>query len=239
MQKYITDCCFAGLKVSVFHNYANLTKFLSDYLITCPTDIEIDITTGDIDYEKEKSDAIYPDYYLESLAFLRKFCSCAADYGIVLFHSCAVVCDEKAYLFTAPSGTGKSTHADLWCKLLGKKVKILNGDKPFIKFMGDIPYAYGSPFDGKEHLSYNGSAEIAGICFLHQSRDNSIEMVTSSEAFRWAYPQTLKPEGTAQCKKAVETIIRLINKVPLYSLGCNISTEAARLSYETMTGEKI
>ena len=139
MQKYITDCCFAGLKVSVFHNYANLTKFLSDYLITCPTDIEIDITTGDIDYEKEKSDAIYPDYYLESLAFLRKFCSRAADYGIVLFHSCAVVCDEKAYLFTAPSGTGKSTHADLWCKLLGKKVKILNGDKPFLKFMGDIP----------------------------------------------------------------------------------------------------
>ena len=56
---------------------------------------------------------------------MRKFCSRAADYGIVLFHSCAVVCDEKAYLFTAPSGTGKSTHADLWCKLLGEKVKIL------------------------------------------------------------------------------------------------------------------
>lgn len=239
MQKYITDCCFAGLKVSVHHNYDNLTKFLSDYLTSCPTDIKIDITTDDINHEREKSDGIYPDYYLEFLAFLRKFCSRAADYGIVLFHSSAVVCDEKAYLFTAPSGTGKSTHADLWCKLLGEKVKILNGDKPFLRFTEDIPYAYGSPFDGKEHLSYNGRAEIAGICFLYQSRDNNIERVSPLEAFKWVYPQTLKPEETAQCKKAVETMIRLINKVPLYSLGCNISTEAAKLSYETMTGEKI
>ena len=95
MQKYITDCCFAGLKVSVHHNYDNLTKFLSDYLTSCPTDIEIDITTDDINHEKEKSDGIYPDYYLEFLAFLRKFCSRAADYGIVLFHSSAVVCDTE------------------------------------------------------------------------------------------------------------------------------------------------
>ena len=41
-------------------------------------------------------------------------------------HSAAIIYDDKAYLFSAPSGTGKSTHANLWKDEYD--CEILNGD---------------------------------------------------------------------------------------------------------------
>ena len=96
----------------------------------------------------------------------------------IVFHSSAVVYNNKAYLFTAPSGTGKSTHTSLWIKYLGnEKAKILNDDKPALVFENGKVYAYGTPFSGKTDLNINEKYELGGICYLSQGDKNEIKNV--------------------------------------------------------------
>ena len=87
------------------------------------------MTQDDIAYEKALAPE-FPEAYLESLALFRKLC----DYTLsevdgIIFHSSAIMVDGEAYLFTAPSGTGKSTHTRLWRELLGDRAVMINDDK--------------------------------------------------------------------------------------------------------------
>ena len=87
-----------------------------------------------------------------------------------MLHASAVVVDGDAYLFSAPCGTGKSTHASLWLKYLKhKNPYILNDDKPAIRIVNDNIYVYGTPFSGKTDKNKNEKANLKGIAFLEQS----------------------------------------------------------------------
>jgi len=222
-------------KIKITHTYNLVSDYLKDFACQGRAKDEIIITQSDIQSERAAACETSSDAYLEVLAIARKVFTCLADYGAILFHCCAVEYDGKAYLFAAPSGTGKSTHAALWLKLLGDKAKILNGDKPLIKINNGVPYLYGTPFMGKENLGYNGKAPIGGICFIYRSAENSIIPITPTQAFTKAYFQTFKPNDAQKLKNVLEVVINLINKVPLYEIGCNISLEAAKMSFETMT----
>ena len=86
--------------------------------------------------------------------------------GGFLLHASAVVIDNKAYLFSADSGTGKSTHTKLWQKCFGDKALIINDDKPAIKIENGICYAYGTPFSGKTDENLNMKFPLQAICLL-------------------------------------------------------------------------
>ena len=73
----------------------------------------------------------------------------------LLLHASAVVVDGRAYLFSAPCGTGKSTHVGLWRQRFGDEVTVINDDKPAIVFQGDTPYLCGTPWSGKTALNNN------------------------------------------------------------------------------------
>ena len=106
------------------------------------SDITVAITSQDIEYEKQKSaeeDAAmsiptrpFKDEYLETLAVYRKICDQMPERDTFLFHCSAVAVDGKAYLFTAPSGTGKSTHTRLWREVFGDRAVMINDDKPLL-----------------------------------------------------------------------------------------------------------
>ena len=66
-------------------------------------------------------------------------------YGAFLMHAAVVEVDGIAYVFTAPSGTGKSTHVQLWLDHFGPRARVLNGDKPLFRFEGNTLYACGTP----------------------------------------------------------------------------------------------
>ena len=108
------------------------------------------------------------DYIYECRQFYEKL----LDYNGMMFHASAVVVDGKAYLFSAPSGTGKSTHTRLWLEYFGEKAYILNDDKPAIRIMDGKFYAYGTPWCGKDNVSTNQKCEIKAICFLERSEVN-------------------------------------------------------------------
>lgn len=157
--------------------------------------------------------------------------------GFVL-HASAVVVDGRAYLFSAPSGTGKSTHTSLWLKHFGSRAQILNDDKPAIRITDSGIRVYGTPWSGKTDLNINTDAELAGICFLSRSEKNYIEELPKSQAIVEILNQTLRPSAQKEMVNLLDTLDVVISKIPVYKMGCNISEEAAVMAYEKMSGAK-
>lgn len=207
-------------------------------------DFSIEITLSDIVFEREKSAQadkaeeraiqFYSDGYLETLAAYRKIAERMPEYDTVLFHGSAIAVDGQAYLFTARSGTGKSTHARLWRELLGDRAIMVNDDKPLIRISDTGTIIYGTPWDGKHHLSNNIAVPLKAICILERAKENAIRPVTREEALPMPIQQTYRPAYPLTLAKTLMLIDRLGRDVKLYRLGCNMDIGAAKLSYDAM-----
>ena len=156
----------------------------------------------------------------------------------LLLHASAVVLDGKAYLFSAPSGTGKSTHTKLWLKVFGDRATILNDDKPALRYEDGAWYAYGTPWSGKYDINCNIKAPVAGIAMVERADKNSIEPFTGTRAIRALLEQTVRPKGVAVREKLLEIVDLLFKHVPVWTLRCNMEDEAVRVSYEAMRGKE-
>lgn len=218
--KYFYDCCVDYLAEN------EEPKFL------------IMATDEDLAYEQAQDEEFqYLKPYLEFVALYRQFSEKALDFGVVLCHGSVVEMDGKAFMFTAPSGTGKSTHARMWRETFGDRVVMINDDKPLLKFTEDGVYAYGTPWDGKHHLSTNKCAKLAGICFLYQAEENCIRKIEAEESVALLMNQIYRPRDVEDLMKTIDYADRLISDVPMYSMGCTISQEAAKMAYKEMNEE--
>lgn len=153
--------------------------------------------------------------------------------GCVL-HSSAIAVDGNAYLFSAHSGTGKSTHTSLWIEHFKDRAVIINDDKPCIRDIDGELYVYGTPWSGKHDLSTNRGFKLKGITFICRSDENWIEELSKAEAVSLFLTQSYKPRDKKHMDLLLNMIDKIFNKVKIYRLGCNISVEAAKLSYTTM-----
>lgn len=175
------------------------------------------------------------EYLSTGSSFYRQLLS----FGGMMLHASAVVMDGKAYLFSAPCGTGKSTHTGIWRRVFGDdRAVILNDDKPALRFEDGTWYAYGTPWSGKTDQNLNIRAEVAGICFLHQAKENSITPFTGPKVIHALLEQTSRPARAEYRIKLMELLDQLITQVPIWQMGCNMEPGAAVLSYETMSGRK-
>jgi len=156
--------------------------------------------------------------------------------GIQL-HSSAVVVDGNAYLFTADSGTGKSTHTSLWLKQFPDRAFILNDDKPALRLEDGVWYAYGTPWSGKHDISVNARVPVAGIAVIERAEANQIELFNGNDAILAILRQSNRPRAMEYRIKLLELLDKLITQVPIWKLRCNMDPEAAILSYEAMSGE--
>lgn len=157
--------------------------------------------------------------------------------GLVL-HASAVVMDGYAYLFSAKSGTGKSTHTKLWLECFGERAFILNDDKPALRLENGVWYAYGTPWSGKHDLSVNARVPVAGICMIHRSEKNKIQLFSGPKAIFDLLEQTLRPADPELRAKLMELLDKLMTMVPIWQMGCNMDPEAALVSYEAMSRER-
>lgn len=220
------------------HIYAYTPKLCKNYLYEGeePSAFKAEMTEQDIAAERAKEGAEgFPDAYLESLALFRKLCEYTLKHANgMIFHSSAIAVEGKGYLLTAPSGTGKSTHARLLKELLGDKLTYINDDKPIIRLIGDKFYVYGTPWNGKHRLDTNTRAEIKAVCEIKRGKENFIEKISPKEMLAVAFNQTLRPEEAEDMDKYLNLLDRLLTSVDLYRLHCNVSEEAAKLSYGAM-----
>ena len=157
------------------------------------------------------------------------------EYNGFVLHSSAVALDGKAYLFSGPCGTGKSTHTRLWQSTFGERAKVFNDDKPALRLVDGVWYAYGTPWCGKDGININMKVPLAGICFLKQASENKIRRLNQVEAMQKIIWQTghrfKKVENLDLMLSHVEKLVQMI---PVYELENRPESEAARLSYETM-----
>lgn len=160
------------------------------------------------------------------------------EFSGFFLHSSAVVYDNEAFLFSAPCGTGKSTHTQIWLKRF-EGAYILNDDKPAIRLKDGKFYVYGTPFSGKTDLNVNAEVPLKGICVLERGSTNEIERMSSTESLFAILNQTVRPRDESRMDKLLRLIDRLIEDIPIYKLRCNMELEAAEVSYCGMTGKKI
>lgn len=207
----------------------------------------IETTQSDIDFEREKSAAEdkkegiptrrFGDSYLETLAVYRKLADQLTDFDTILFHGSVIAVDGVAYMFTAKSGTGKSTHTRLWRELFGSRAVMVNDDKPLIRVMERGAVVYGTPWDGKHRLSTNICVPLKALCILERADENHIRRITKSEAYPMLLQQVHKPSVPSKLKKTLQLIDALAQDVKLFRLGCNMEPEAALVAYQGMNGE--
>lgn len=236
-------------KVFLIHNmYSYIESYCKDYLCDCDhVDYSISIRMSDILYEKEKSrredikEGIpireFSDAYLETLAVYRKICRCLLDENVLLFHGSVVSVDGIGYLFTAKSGTGKSTHTKYWREYFKDRAIMINDDKPLLEIKEDCVNVYGTPWDGKHRLSTNTCVPLKAICILNRGKDNHICRIDGMDAYSMLIQQVNRPVGdaVAMCK-TLELIDLLCSCVEFYSMHCTMDIDAARVAYEGMKG---
>ena len=238
MPKYkIADVVF---EAKLIYGYTEKLCKSYEYFGDQPCAFTAVMTEEDINAENNDITQEFPAAYLESLALFRKLLDYTLKYsdGIV-FHSSAIMVDGEAYLFTAPSGTGKSTHARLWREMLGDKAVMINDDKPIVRWVDGAFYVYGTPWNGKHRLDTNCRAKIKAICKISQAKENSIRRASTAEMLITVLNQTIRPTEAEVMDKLLGMIEKLLTSVDLYCLGCNVSREAAELSYKTMSGGKL
>ena len=145
---------------------------------------------------KERADASKP--YLETLTVYRKIATAFLERSVLLMHGSVVAVDGEAYMFTALSGTGKSTHVRLWRKLFGDRAVMVNDDKPLVRIGGERAIVYGTPWDGKHHLSNNIAVPLKAIVVLRRGLENEIHPLTVQEAFPTLLQQSFRTEDPYQ-----------------------------------------
>ncbi len=155
----------------------------------------------------------------------------------VMLHASAVQYENFAYLFSADSGTGKSTHTHLWLQKF-PEAQILNDDKPAIRFKDGKFFAYGTPWSGKNDESINTATEIAGITFILRGENNKIEKITGESALTDFLNQTVRPNKKEYMISFMETLDKILTEIPLFRLKCNISIDSVEVSYNAMKPKK-
>ncbi len=165
-----------------------------------------------------------------------QFCLGLLAFDGFMLHASAVVYEGKAYLFSAPSGTGKSTHTALWREVFGDSAYILNDDKPVIRIKDGSVWVYGTPWSGKTDQNRNESVPLQGICFIQRSVDNRISEIGVAEAAYEILNQTVRPNGAKSMDQLLSVLDKVLAKAKVYKMGCNISHEAVKTAYNGMNG---
>ena len=235
----VKDIEVAGLSVRLHHSDPWLKRQCRDFLLKeeKTPDLAISVTEAEIKAQQKQT----PDYtygYCESICLYRALVKELPAFDSLMFHSCAIEVGGKAYAFCGRSGAGKSTHSELWVKYFG--ASYINGDKPVFKYENGGFLACGSPWSGKEpNRKRPVSVPLAGLCFIEQSRENCILPLPEKDAAKALLGQVVLPEDGERLFKTLTLVDALSRAVPLFVLACDISKEAAELSFETMTkGER-
>ena len=196
----------------------------------------------DIIIKEEKYDiSRWPSLAPEYLAYMDsgwQFYSKLIRFGGMMLHASAVELNGEAYLFAGPSGIGKSTHSRLWTSLF-PGATVFNDDKPALRLIDGVWYAYGTPWCGKDGINRNVKAPLKGICFLRRGESNSMRRLSTIEAIGAIFSQTQSRFANSEALGGLTTVIeQLIRDIPVYELVNTADEEAALLSHKIMSTEE-
>ncbi|MDD7771267.1 MAG: hypothetical protein PT958_00655 [Firmicutes bacterium] len=221
----------AGLHIGIDNRYPYLERQCRDYLGSKTPDFTVSATEAQLD--EELRFGAHSRGYLESICVYREIARRLPDYGAFVMHAAVVEKDGVAYAFTAPSGTGKTTHLRLWLEQFPQAVT-LNGDKPILRRMSRGFCACGTPWTGREKLGCNRIAPLGGICFLHRGEENKIRPVQGGQMLQEMMRQVYLPHQEELIDRLFPLLDELMTTVPLFTMECNMEPQAAQMSCTAM-----
>ena len=233
----------AGIPIGVRTLYDSLTD-VGDYEADEAPAFVVETTEEDILDEQQKSIAeaafeglpcpAYTPARLENTAVYRKIAAPLPEYDAFVFHGSAVAVDGRAYLFTAKSGTGKTTHTNLWLKNIEGSF-VVNGDKPILRLIDGKPFVCGTPWMGKEGMGCAVNVPLHAICFLNRGTENRIEKTEFSALFSRLIGQAYRPPDGKLVAQTVRLLEQICKGANLYTLFCTMEDEAAAVSFGGMS----
>ncbi len=233
MKKYLIGNLITEIDV----NCQRLERLGKPYETNLDESAHISIKISDSDLDKLQTQN--PQLSKDELAFLASgtmFFKKVPPFDALMLHSSCIMYEGKAYLFTAHSGTGKSTHTGLWKKIFGDKVTYINDDKPLLRKVDGVWTAFGNPWSGKTDLNTNISAPVGAIVFLNRGEENKIRKLTPPGdivAPRFM-EQTAKPYTYERTVAMLALADDLLTSVDLFELHCNISEEAVLTAHKAI-----
>lgn len=175
--------------------------------------------------QREHLAALLREFHLTPFLSLEQL---LLEHDAFQLHASVIEWQGKGILFTAPSGTGKSTQAELWRQYEGARV--INGDKAMIRKEGDSYTVYGSPYAGTSGIYTDLSVPVHAIVVLSQAPENRVERLNGAAAFRKLYRETTIPawDGTF-VEKISRILLNLMAHVSVYHLACRPDREAVEV----------
>lgn len=223
----------AGCAVGVRSLFESTRDYCRDFWADEKAEFHIEVTADDLPKEQlwldEEADReglrhrVFTQPFLERNFLQRRIAQLLLCKNVVLIHGSAVALEGKGYLFAAPCGTGKSTHARFWREALGAQA--VNDDKPFLRLTAEGVVLYGSPWQGKHGIGANLTVPLAGICVLERGSENRIRPLGAEEAL---------PLLMRHCCESEAMVRQLCEAVPLWLLQCTPSAAAATVAWEAM-----
>lgn len=196
-------------------------------------DFEINVTDNDIsDYLSKCAEFCTPEG-AENVLILTALCNTVLSlFDGFFFHSSSLMLDNEAYVFTAVSGTGKSTHTSLWREYFGNRVTMINDDKPIIRKHNGQFFIYGTPWMGKSDIGNNVKAPVKAVYILQRGKENRAEKVKPGEVFKQILEATLVPTDRENMSNLLLLLDEFFSSVQLFRLSCNMDIDAVKTAYE-------
>lgn len=225
--------------IRIESEHGKFLRFCRGYIIQEPApepDYTITVSKAEIIAQQSMSSAYGMDMQ-EGFVILRKLAEYLLEEDRTIFmHGSVVAYNDSAYMFTAESGVGKTTHSRLWVSNLDGAY-ILNGDKPFIS-TGDRITAWGSPWCGSERYNRNNGVQLKAICLLQRAEKNSISEISFAEALPILARQTgdLNTGQSSTRIHILEALYSIGQKVKVYRfLMNNLADDAFATSYQVLS----
>lgn len=223
----------AEINILINPVYDYTRRQLADYLCD-EENYEFDATATDEEIEDKvrSQNNKFPPRLCEGTVILTKICKKVLEsYDGLFFHSSSLCINGEGYLFTALSGTGKSTHTAFWRELFGDKVIMINDDKPIIRKIDGKFYVCGTPWMGKANIGTNMIAPIKAVYVLCRGEENLAELVSPAKVFKELLEATLLPDKRENTENLLELYDELFSSVKLIKLSCKPDIEAAKIAY--------
>ena len=225
----------AGSVFSVQPLFQSTKEYCKPYLTDKEPEFLVSVRNDDLAFEQAllEQEAVeqglkirkFKEPFLERSVIQRQVADFLVSRNTLMLHGSTVSVDGQAYLFTAPCGTGKSTHTEKWIRLFG--AHYLNDDKPIIRLVDGKWIAYGTPWSGKHDLSRPEKAPLGAVAFLQRGTENSICRLEPQEAIPYYVSQLLRAISGELMQQQLTLLDRLLQDVPAYLLTCRNDDEAA------------
>ena len=236
----------AGQVAAVSSLFDSTRDYCRCYLTEAPPDFSVTVFPEDLEAEQAalREEAlqegfrvrVFTDPFLDRAVIQKKVARQLFFHDTLLFHGSAVAVDGDGYLFTAKSGTGKSTHTRLWCHTLGSRAVMVNDDKPFLRITPEGILLCGAPWSGKHGLDCNLTVPLKGICILERGRENRISPISAEEALPRLLHESYCPEDSEAPSRLQNLVVSLARRVPLWRMECTREPEAAQIAFAAMSG---